>query len=165
MAAQAIVEEWRFIRKVTDEDNINQFMYKVVNAEGVIGRFLLHFDTTQNYQITDIYFYVHSESKTWFTKKVTQISSPPTLVLDLFLDEGNFVERKKIQITNKADKPGFDDFIIDLMQCERDFISADRENRGPGGAGGAGGVGGAGGAGGGAGEEKTAGMLQHTLRF
>lgn len=156
MAAQAIVEEWRFIKKVIDEDNGNRFMYKVVNAAGVIGRFLFHFDQTQNYRITNVDFYVHSESKTWFTKQVTQIASPPTLVLDLFLVEGSFVQRKKIQITNESDKPGFDEFIIDLMQCERDFISADRENRGPGGGGGGtGGAGGAGGAGGGAGEEKT----------
>ena len=122
-------------------------MYVVKNAAGVRGRILFHFDTTQNYQVTNIDFYVNS--KMWYTKQVSQILSPPTLVLDLFLTEGNFVERKKIQISNKLNKPGFDEFIIDLMQCERDFISADRENRGPGGAGGAGG------AGGGAGEEKT----------
>lgn len=155
MAAQAIVEEWRFIRKVTNEDNSNKFMYKVVNAASGFGRFLLHFDTTQNYRITNIDFYVQSKDKMWFTKQVTQIASPPTLVLDLFLVEGNFVERKKIRITNESDKPGFDEFMNDLMGCERDFISADRENRGPGGGGG-----GAAGAGGGAGEEKKSSALR-----
>jgi len=159
MAAQAIVEEWRFIKKVTNEDNSNKFMYKVVNAAGVIGQFLLHFDTTQNYRIRNIDFYVHSKRKMWYTKQVTQIASPPTLVLDLFLWEGNIVvERKKIQITNESDKPGFSEFINDLMGCERDFISADRENRGPGGGGG--GAAGAGGAGGGAGEEKKSTALR-----
>lgn len=151
MAAQAIVEEWRFIKKYVDSTNSNNFMYVLINAAGVRGRILFHFDRTQNYQIRNIDFYVNS--KTWYAKQVTQIASPPTLVLDLFLIEGNFVERKKIQITNKFNKPGFAEFINDLMQCERDFLAADRENRGPGGGGG--GAAGAGAAGGGAGEEKT----------
>ena len=147
MAAQAIVEEWHFVQKVTDVTNSNRFMYKLINAAGVRGNILFHFDTTQNYQITNIDFLLNA--KLWYVKQVTQIASPPTLVLDLFLIEGNFIERKKIQITNKFIKPGFSEFINDLVECERDFISADRENRGPGGGGG-----GAAGAGGGAGEEK-----------
>lgn len=142
-----IVEEWQFIKKVTDDSNSNNFMYVLINA-GVRGRILFEFDTTEPYKITDINFYVHSTM--WYTKKVTQISS--TLVLDLFLVQGNFIQRKKIQISNNFNKPGFDEFINDLMQCERDFIAAERENRGPGGAAGAGG---AGGAAGGAGEEKS----------
>jgi len=154
MAAQAIDEKWRFVKKYTHNTNRHNFMYVLINAAGVRGRIKFHFDRTQNYQIRNIDFHVNS--KTWYTKQVTQIASPPTLVLDLFLWDGNIVvETKKIQITNEFNKPGFDECINDLMQCERDFISADREKRGPGG-----GTGGAGGAGGGAGEEKQSTALR-----